>query len=103
MPDDGVFVGEAMHVPGFVEERHEAFGTSPEMFTVKYFGPAGGAALEAVDKLSIFPLEGDLESAKLAVIDGLCPEEVSASLFTIMTRVRSPRCDPLHNDHYYHC
>lgn len=84
-----------MHVPGFIQDRKQAAVTSPAMFTVNCFGPAEAVVQVTADRLSLFPMEGDWDSAKCAVADGLWPEEVSASLLDGMIRVWNRRYEPL--------
>lgn len=77
-----------MHVPGVVQDIKEAVGTSPALFTVSCFGRAKAIVQETADRLFLFPMEGDLESAKRAVTDGLWPGEVSALILYTVVRYR---------------
>lgn len=70
-----------MYVPGFVQARREAIGTSPVTFTVNCFGNEDAVVQATEDRLFLFPMEADLDSAKSAVTHGLYLEEVSASRF----------------------
>lgn len=77
LPPDG-WAEEEMHVPGVVIARQEIVGTSPTIFTIDLFGWAPAVLQVTADKLSLFPMEGDLDSARSAVTHGLRPEKVSA-------------------------
>lgn len=96
-----------MHVPGVVQDIKEAVGTSPALFTVNCFGRAEAVVQETADKLFLFPMEGDLESAKRAVTDGLWPGEVSALIYIVRYRcgvdVTTPAVKLQQIYHWYNC
>lgn len=92
-----------MHVPGVVTARNEAVGTSPTVYTIDLFGRDPAVVQETADRISMFPLEGDLDSARSAVTHGLRPERVSASFFVSTIRVPSRRYDRQYYSYSYVC